>query len=752
MNRRRTLIGMLVAMAILVGAPAAWAAVQVRTASTAVVSQTGTLRFWDMTTGTLTTWDSSTEWNAGTHTNTNATATPGTLTLKPAGATPPGTRPWWNTSWSTRRCFTVAGTGTALTNQKISLTFDSATDISNGWMLASGADIRVIANDNTTVLTHSLVSGINTATTNVAALANIPAVGTTVCLYSGNPSATSTSTTITSTIFIDTGTGAGAAPGGWLDDTAIATWVSGTVTTTLTTAGAITVSGSATGVPAAVFSNATTWAAVSGNPGPLTYSIPGFTASTPATIIAYFSESWDTTRRFRVLVNGVATADTNFQIATTAGGSNIGIARTYATTVGAGGTLTLGLDKIGNGSNRDPLISGFSVTGVNSLASFTGVSSATEGLYATSGTWDSQVITASSATAIYAAVYSDSLAPTLSGATYQIASSASASGPWNYVGPGGTAATTFVGGQEATPTSIDGFAFARIRVTMTTSTRLASPSIGILSMRGGLSELARTAGGRSNQTAATLPTVLRNDGSWVASEISTYPGSSPNRAIDGNTNGDYFAASSVSHTNAATVGQWWQVDTGRIQPISAVRLWNRTDCCDTRATNITVFAADVPFLSPPSTTPGVTSYTYTGVVGRPTQIAVGRSARYLRVQLDTANYLHLAEVQLVAPVALLTKITATESGLTALSDNLIHEATTGAALTSNIRLGASSQIRLNAGVLSLAGTAITHTNAGMIISATREVTGATATQDFVFRAIWTSEQLRIERKMGVVWP
>jgi hypothetical protein len=265
--------------------------------------------------------------------------------------------------------------------------------------------------------------------------------------------------------------------------------------------------------------------------------------------------------------------------------------------------------------------------------------------------------------------------------------------------------------------------------------------------------LARTAGGRSTQTANPQLTALGNDGNWVASEISSYPGSSPTRAIDGNTNGDYFAASSVSHTNGAGPGEWWQVDTGRIQPITSVKLWNRTDCCDTRATNITVFVADVPFLASPASTPGVTSYTYTGVVGRPTEVAVGRLGRYIRVQLNTANYLHLAEVQIVAPVAFLTKVTGTESGLTSLSDGIIHETVTGAALTTNVSLNASNQIRLTASAVTLTGTPVAHTTAPMIISATGSLPGAalTASHDFVYRAIWTTEQLRIERPMRVIW-
>ncbi len=48
------------------------------------------------------------------------------------------------------------------------------------------------------------------------------------------------------------------------------------------------------------------------------------------------------------------------------------------------------------------------------------------------------------------------------------------------------------------------------------------------------------------------------------------------RAIDGNTDGDYNAARSTTHTDTED-NPWWEVDLGRSFPIQAVRIWNRTD-------------------------------------------------------------------------------------------------------------------------------------------------------------------------------
>lgn len=47
-------------------------------------------------------------------------------------------------------------------------------------------------------------------------------------------------------------------------------------------------------------------------------------------------------------------------------------------------------------------------------------------------------------------------------------------------------------------------------------------------------------------------------------------------AIDGNTDGDYFAARSTTHT-AISANPWWQLDLGSPQPIDRIIVWNRTD-------------------------------------------------------------------------------------------------------------------------------------------------------------------------------
>jgi hypothetical protein len=85
------------------------------------------------------------------------------------------------------------------------------------------------------------------------------------------------------------------------------------------------------------------------------------------------------------------------------------------------------------------------------------------------------------------------------------------------------------------------------------------------------------------------------------------------------------------------------------------KLWNRTDCCGERLSAFYVLVSDNPFNSTDLTTTinqaGVSSYYTAGPAGLLTEIGVGRSGRYVRVQLAGDNYLQLAEVEVMAGTA-----------------------------------------------------------------------------------------------------
>jgi hypothetical protein len=139
-----------------------------------------------------------------------------------------------------------------------------------------------------------------------------------------------------------------------------------------------------------------------------------------------------------------------------------------------------------------------------------------------------------------------------------------------------------------------------------------------------------------------------------ASQSSTFPGypsAGAAAAVDGNPDGNFFDGS-VTATNLDP-NPWWQVDLGASAAIGSIVIWNRTDCCATRLSDYWVFVSDTPFL--PTDTPatlqsrtGTFSSHQATAPGPSTSIAAGAQGRYVRVQLTSANYLSLAEVQVFA--------------------------------------------------------------------------------------------------------
>ncbi len=135
--------------------------------------------------------------------------------------------------------------------------------------------------------------------------------------------------------------------------------------------------------------------------------------------------------------------------------------------------------------------------------------------------------------------------------------------------------------------------------------------------------------------------------SKTATQSSTHAsGAAASRAVDGNTDG-VFANNSVTHT-LSDANAWWHVDLGQVETIGTIKIWNRVEFPE-RLTNFYVFVSDVPFTSTNLATTlsqsGVSSYQTTGQCGFPTELAINRTGRYVRVQLAGTNFLSIAEVQ-----------------------------------------------------------------------------------------------------------
>src|SRR5690606_5069530 len=82
----------------------------------------------------------------------------------------------------------------------------------------------------------------------------------------------------------------------------------------------------------------------------------------------------------------------------------------------------------------------------------------------------------------------------------------------------------------------------------------------------------------------------------TASQSTTGFGGTPERGIDGNTDG-IFNNGSVTHTNTGDPTPWWEVALPGNTTIHDIVVWNRTDpCCPQRLTNfrVLIFDADRP--------------------------------------------------------------------------------------------------------------------------------------------------------------
>ncbi len=142
----------------------------------------------------------------------------------------------------------------------------------------------------------------------------------------------------------------------------------------------------------------------------------------------------------------------------------------------------------------------------------------------------------------------------------------------------------------------------------------------------------------------------------VATQSSVFPPDpslSPDKLVDGDFN-------TTNHTES-NAQAWWQVDLGASYPIETIWLYNRGANAD-RLSNFWVLVSDQPFVSTNLTTartqPEVSALRHNGQAQYPlgsnqfalqAGFSVNRTGRYVRVQLEGTNYLHMREVEIWAP-------------------------------------------------------------------------------------------------------
>ncbi len=163
---------------------------------------------------------------------------------------------------------------------------------------------------------------------------------------------------------------------------------------------------------------------------------------------------------------------------------------------------------------------------------------------------------------------------------------------------------------------------------------------------------------------------VMGDGGQNLSQLSTsvsqssvrYPFSGPDKAVDGNTNGDPNAESYIDLGSPAANNDqgpfprnpWWQIDLGASHALTDVWLWNVSSGSNYRNNTLRVFVSDDPFAydQPEATTAqvGVSAYDvsidWSALPSLP--LAVNRSGRYVRVQQVTPwDTFYLSEVQVM---------------------------------------------------------------------------------------------------------
>ena len=126
--------------------------------------------------------------------------------------------------------------------------------------------------------------------------------------------------------------------------------------------------------------------------------------------------------------------------------------------------------------------------------------------------------------------------------------------------------------------------------------------------------------------------------SGTASQSSTQFEAEASRAIDGNTNGQFWGdQNTISLTNWEKHA-WWELDLGELSDIKYLNIWNRVDCCTEFLSNYHLFISETPFnskdLDETINQQGVIDFFQDSVAQTPTLININRTGRYIRIQLN----------------------------------------------------------------------------------------------------------------------
>jgi hypothetical protein len=474
----------------------------------------GDLRAYDYRSGASAGWDTDTQWGAGSYSGTLTVPSSGAVSLGVSGdvSAVTTTNAWWNTSWRTRRCFIVTNPASyAVAAHPVSIVFDSTSDTANGWLAAGAADLRVLTGGTSpTVRPFDVVGPWPSVSSAVWVKVPPLAAGatTTVCLYYNNPTATTVLPDPTARydplyrVRSGTTTIADAA-GNWVPDNPAPAGVNVNTGNLYSTGATIPLDASVpSGTSPALFGTER-WD--TGTAPEMRYRFT-VAAGRPVRVRLLESEIYFATvgqRIFNVNVEGGPLELTNFDAAAVciARGRppQCGLAFDYPFATSGDGFIDVDFIHV----TENPKVAAIEVLDETVL---TAVAGTREGLPVTSGTWTSPVVD-TGAGGVYGLTSAAVTLPAGSGITYQLATSTSASGPWTYLGPDGTPATSYDGTLRPIEYSADGRRYVRVRATLT-GPGTATPVLDQLTVSHSLPVLARNAGGRAIATTATGTGIL----------------------------------------------------------------------------------------------------------------------------------------------------------------------------------------------------------------------------------------------------
>jgi hypothetical protein len=132
-----------------------------------------------------------------------------------------------------------------------------------------------------------------------------------------------------------------------------------------------------------------------------------------------------------------------------------------------------------------------------------------------------------------------------------------------------------------------------------------------------------------------------------APAATTFQAYFPEYAVNGAAYDTWNTTGGIFHSTA-TSDAYWQVDLGKVQPVSAIDISSRFDCCPEQLIRYFVFASDQPFASESlaaTLADSKVSVWYVSNFLPVNRVAIGKQARYIRLQKSVSEAIVFTEVQ-----------------------------------------------------------------------------------------------------------